>query len=205
MAPAKGRPPKSSQHTVIHDATQDNVGSGSGQRVTRPTKKIAAKASKAGKGRGTGVVVKATTERKTGGRRAVTSNSAEVRASTRSTRSDRSPQLQDEEIDTSSDVSHVDDTEETVITTTSKTQGREPHGSTVGFAGEQDYIYHSDVDSDSIDGNRQQSHRQATTTAQAGRRLQASETLADRQRSDTSSRHLSVTDDRITVSSASGR
>ena len=205
MAPAKGRPPKSSQHTVIHDATQDNVGSGSGQRVTRPTKKIAAKASKAGKGRGTGVVVKATTVRKTGGRRAVTSNSAEVRASTRSTRSDRSPQLQDEEIDTSSDVSHVDDTEETVITTTSKTQGREPHGSTVGFAGEQDYIYHSDVDSDSIDGNRQQSHRQATTTAQAGRRLQASETLADRQRSDTSSRHLSVTDDRITVSSASVR
>jgi len=205
MASTKGRPPKSSKQTVIHDSTQDNVGSRSGQRVTRPARTIVAKASKTGKGRGTGVVVKATTVRKTGGRRAVISNSAKVRASTRSTRSGKSPLLQCEGNVTLSDESEVVDTDETIIITTSKTQGREPHGSTVGFAGEQDHIYHSDVESDLFTDNRQQSHRQATTTALEGRRLQASETLADRQRGDTSSRHLPVTDDRISVSSASGR
>ena len=100
MRPTRGRAAKPTK-SAVHDSTQDNAGSG--QQTTLSTKTDAAQAYKAGRVRGTGVVVKGAAGRKTGGRRTATSNSAEVRAAMRSTRSGGPPPLHPEEEDASSD------------------------------------------------------------------------------------------------------
>ena len=144
---------------AVHDSTQDNAGSG--QRKTWSTKTHAAKANKAGKGRGSSVVVKGAAGRKTGGRRTATSNSAEVRAAMRSTRSGEPPPLHPEEEDASSDVSEVN-AEEVALPTASKRQGREPHRSTSQGGGELNEVYRADVDRDKTLNLSQQPHRQAS-------------------------------------------
>jgi len=150
MAP-NTKPTKSSQQTVVNDSTKDNVGNRSRQRVTRPTKTTAAKTSKAGKGRGTGVVVKATIASKTEGDR-----------SHRTFMLQRGPP-----------VACCNPRKVTLHWTLKgmkpklPLQARQESGASwiyLRLCGWASFTYHSDVDGDCLNVNRQQSHWLATMT-----------------------------------------
>jgi len=144
MAP-NTKPTKSSQQTVVNDSSKDNDGSRSGKRVTRPTKTTAAKASKAGK-LPQHVRREVDVLRHRFQRNFVLRRGPPVAVCRRRRCNVRKMIVERDEAE---------------ITTTSKTQGREPRGSTFDIAGEQEITYHSDVDGDSLNVNGQQSHELA--------------------------------------------